>query len=322
MGCDCAGPLGEIKGSIDQTKQQIEQTAKTHISAEEPIDETLYGKKLEGSTSAGGDTGAGDGHGIHGALGSLRFCNWAAPEYGPAGEFQWNDAFRAAALLISIANGVAQSKIADMQQDLADSYYSMAKSKWDRFYRKFVPLEKSLLNEVLTEPEAKLDCRDDRARAAAWTERAYGAMEPWMSKRAKAMRMCVSQGDLRFQSNRRERLLDDTANYNYGDDRWFRDWRNDRRWNRRSSVLNLGRNLGTEALKYGDVARSLLNSVSGHVEQAASGVVNALGYYGARLDTYYPTSYLGQQNGNIVNIGQSIGAGSSQLAGMGGQFGG
>ena len=136
------------------------------------------------------------------------------------------------------------------------------------------------------------------------------------------MRLCMSDAERRFMSLRRERTLDDTANYNYVDDRWFCDWRNDRRWNRRSSVLNLGRNLGTEALKYGDLARSLLNSVGGRIEQAASGVVNALGYYGARLDTYYPTSYLGQQNGNIVNIGQSIGAGSSQLAGMGGQFGG
>ena len=321
MGCDCSGEYQNIASKIKQGSSSIQNQIN---NTGDSLDQTLYGKALKGSkTAAGADAGtAGSGPGEHGAIGSLRFCNWAAPEYGPTGEFNWTDAFRAAALAISIANGLAQSKIADMQQDLADSYYSMAKSKWDRFYGKFVPLEKALLDEVLTEPETEPDCAADRKRAKSWTDRAYGTMEPWAGQKAKAMRLCMSDAEQRFMSLRRERLLDDTANYNYGDDRWFCDWRNDRRWNRRSSVLNLGRNLGTEALKYGDLARSLLNSVGGRIEQAASGVVNALGYYGARLDTYYPTSYLGQQNGNIVNIGQSIGAGSSQLAGMGGQFGG
>ena len=315
MGCDCAGPLGEIKGSIDQTKQQIEQTAKTHISAEKPIDETLYGANLknqDGSAKAPGE---------HGALGSLRFCNWAAPEYGPIGEGNWTNFFRAAALAIAIANGVAQSEISNMQQDLADSYYDMAKYKWDRFYQKFVPLEKKLLNEVLNEPLKEMDCADDRQRAESWTGRAYGAMQDWMKRKAGQMRVCMDSLDMRRVRTAQALAFADTANYNYVDDRWFRDYSNDKRWNRRSSVLNLGRNLGSEALKYGDVARSLLNTLSGQIEQAANGLINAMGYYGARLDTYYPSSYLGQSQGNLANIGQTIGYGAQPVAGIGGQFG-
>lgn len=319
MGCDCAGPLGEIKGSIDQTKQQIEQTAKTHISAEKPIDETLYGEELKGAES--GSKGPGDGKGVHGALGSLRFCNWAAPEYGPIGEGNWTNFFRAAALAIAIANGVAQSEIANMQQDLADSYYDMAKYKWDRFYGKFVPLEKKLLNEVLNEPLKEMDCADDRQRAEIWTGRAYGAMQDWMKRKAGQMRACMDSLDMRRVRTAQALAFADTANYNYVDDRWFRDYSNDKRWNRRSSVLNLGRNLGSEALKYGDVARSLLNTLSGQIEQAANGLINAMGYYGARLDTYYPSSYLGQSQGNLANIGQTIGYGAQPVAGIGGQFG-
>ena len=321
MGCDCAGPLGEIKGSIDETKQQIEQTARDHISAEKPIDETFYGSELKGSAAGESATGPGDGKGVHGAIGSLRFCNWAAPEYGPIGEGFWNNAFRAAALAIAIANGVAQSQIADMQQDLADSYYDMAEYKWDRFYRKYVPLEKKLLNEVLNTDERSMDCAEDMQNAVDWVDDAYGALNEWTRRKIRQLRACVNGLDMRRPRNARVLALADTANYNYVDDRWFCDYSNDKRWNRRSSVLNLGRNLGSEALKYGDVARSLLNTVSGQVEQAAQGLISAMGYYGARLDTYYPSSYLGQSQGNLANIGQSIGYGAQPVAGIGGQFG-
>ena len=320
MGCDCHSEYVDIARRIEDVQGQIEFS----VAKDGSIDETLYGKELKGSEvseAANGDvSGAGDGPGKHGALGSLRFCNWAAPEYGPVGEGFWDNAFKAAALAIAIANGVAQSQIADMQQDLADSYYDMAKYKWDRFYEKFVPLEKKLLKEVLNEPLKEMDCADDRARAESWTGRAYGAMQDWMSRKARQMRVCVNALDMRRPRNAQTLAFADTANYNYVDDRWFCDYSNDKRWNRRSSVLNLGRNLGSEALKYGDVARGLLNTLSGQIEQAASGLINAMGYYGARLDTYYPSSYLGQSQGNLANIGYGVGHGAQQALGMPGQM--
>ncbi len=323
MGCDCSGEFNAIKEEIHSQGYNI--AGRITGDEFENIDETFYGATLKGSEvseAANGDvTGAGDGPGKHGALGSLRFCNWAAPEYGPVGEGFWDNAFKAAALAIAIANGVAQSQIADMQQDLADSYYDMAKYKWDRFYEKFVPLEKKLLKEVLNEPLKEMDCGEDMQRASDWVGRAYGAMQDWTARKAKQMRVCMNALDRRRPRNAQALALADTANYNYVDDRWFCDYSNDKRWNRRSSVLNLGRNLGSEALKYGDVARGLLNTISGQVEQAAQGLVSALGYYGARLDTYYPSSYLGQSQGNLANIGHSIGYGSQQVLGMPGQMG-
>ena len=310
MGCDCSGHLDGIR---DQVRDQGKNVANRLTEKEgQNLDETLYGKTLRTADNKPDDKNA------HGAIGSLRFCNWAAPEYGPVGEGFWNNAFRAAALAIAIANGVAQSQIADMQQDLADSYYDMAKYKWDRFYGKFVPLEKKLLNEVLNEPLK--ECADDRARAESWTGRAYGAMQDWMTRKARQMRVCTNALDTRRPRNAQTLAFADTANYNYVDDRWFCDYSNDKRWNRRSSVLNLGRNLGSEALKYGDVARGLLNTLSGQIEQAASGLINAMGYYGARLDTYYPSSYLGQSQGNLANIGYGVGHGAQQALGMPGQM--
>ena len=323
MGCDCSGEFNAIKDEIHSQGYNI--AGRLTGDEFQNLDETLYGSELKGSAAseaANGDVvSENDGPGKHGAIGSLRFCNWAAPEYGPVGEGFWTNAFRAAALAIAIANGVAQSTIADMQQDLADSYYDMAKSKWDRFYKKFVPLEKKLLNEVLNEPLKDMDCDDDMQRAEDWVNRAYGAMTRWARGKVRQMRVCLNSSDMERPRLARTLAAADTANYNYVDDRWFCDYSNDKRWNRRSSVLNLGRNLGSEALKYGDVSRSLLNAVSGQIEQAAQGLVSAMGYYGARLDTYYPSSYLGQSQGNLANIGQSIGYGAQQSLGFPGQMG-
>ena len=103
----------------------------------------------------------------------------------------------------------------------------------------------------------------------------------------------------------------DDPNYNMYDDQFFTDFKNDQRWNRRSNVLNLGRNLTSQALKYGDVARSLYSAVGQELQQAASGVMQALGYYGARNDTYYPTEYLNSASGlnrQIVSIGSGTGS--------------
>ena len=67
---------------------------------------------------------------------------------------------------------------------------------------------------------------------------------------------------------------------------------------RRNDFLNLGRNLTSEALKYGDVARNLYNQVGQQIDQAANSLMSTLGYYGARNDTFYPTTFLGSSGRN------------------------
>ena len=213
MGCDCAQQYDNVCTRLQSIQNQINNTGNS-------LDQTLYGEALQGGPGpAGGDAGSGKGQ--HGAIGSLRFCNWAAPEYGPIGEGFWDNAFRAAALAIAIANGVAQSKIADMQQDLADSYYDMANSKWERFRDHFIPLEKKLLKEVLGTDPKEMDCDKDRERADVWVGRAYGAMRGWAGRVARQLRVCMDVFDKRRLDRAEKLALADTANYNYVDDRWF-----------------------------------------------------------------------------------------------------
>lgn len=289
--CTCANPTevsSAIKDDTDMMSKRIDALAKK-------LDETLYGEALEPK-------------GVHGASAPVRFCRWAAPEVSDVGENGWSMAFKAASLVIAIANGVAQSEIADKQQDLAEGYYDMVKFKWDRFSKQYMPLELKLLNEVSTTPIRELDCIGAENRALTAVNSSWDGITGFVSRRAKALRLCVDDTSLAMLDSRRALMSVDAENFNLTDEQWYTDLKNDQRWNRRSNILNLGRNLSSEALKYGDAARAMFGQVGGQIEKAAGGVMQALGYYGARNDTYYSTTFLGSGGGNLVSIGSSVGS--------------
>lgn len=286
--CTCANPTA-VSSAIKTQSSNIG-------SMLEYVDQTLHGSAIGG---------------IHGAPAPVRFCHWAAPEITDVGVNAWNTAFQVAALTIAAANAVAQGEIHSKQMDLAESYYSMAKYKWDRFAGNYVPLELKLLNEVSSVPVRSLDCSDDRQRASVAVRSSFDVMSNFMSRMAKQYCLCLDPSQIRDIEYDNTVALVDTENYNLYDDQFFTDFKNDQRWNRRSNVLNLGRNLTSTALKYGDVARSQYSAVGAELQQAASGMVQALGYYGARNDTYYPTDYLNsaaQSSSQIVSVGGGTGS--------------
>ena len=144
--CTCANPQA-VANAINQASSKV---SKSIDKAGERIDKTLHG--------------AGHG-GKQGVMDALRFCHWAAPEYGPVGENAWSNFFKAAQIAIATLNATIQGQIADKQQDLAEGYYQQAKYKWDRFDKRYRPLEEKLLHEVSTVHIKEMDCADDRARA-------------------------------------------------------------------------------------------------------------------------------------------------------------
>lgn len=290
--CTCADPQA-VANAIKEQKQAIT----TSINGEGGIDETLYGKNQKVNKEAG------DTPGEHGNLARLRFCHWAAPEYGPEGENWWTTVFQAAQLAIAILNATIQGQIADMQQDLADGYYQQAKYKWDRFANNYKPLEEAILWEAQSEPIRELDCADDRRRAKGAVSPSFDIMTKYMAQVAKGYRLCPDATVVSQLSHTQSQLLVDTENYNLLDDQWFTDFKNDQRWARRSNILNLGRNLGSIAMQYGDVARKLMNDVGNIVNKAAGSLSQALGYYGSRFDTFYPMTYLSGTSQNLVTTG-------------------
>lgn len=284
--CTCADPMA-VKTAIKDTADKIEaQTSKIEEQVKY-LDETLS------STGAGGK---------HGVMSPVAFRNWSAPEITDIGESAYAGFFQAAALAIAIANAAAQGAIHEKQMDLADAYYSMAKYKLDRFRNKYVPLELKLLNEVSTVPIPEMDCDDDRSRAQTAVNRSFDSMAGFLRHLSQACRLCIGDEQLRLIEHKRARALVDTENYNMYDDRFWTDYKTDSRWNRRSAVLNLGRNMAAEALKYGDVASSLLKTLGAEVDRAANGAVGAIGYFGARNDTFYPMSGFSNSNDSLISI--------------------
>lgn len=287
--CTCANPnavADAIKNHENETVTQM-----NHSSTQ--VDETLYGKAHTPNA------------GVHGMLDTIRFCHWAAPEYGPKGESGWNTFWRAVQLAIAILNSTIQQQIADKQMDLAEGYYEQAKFKLDRFMNKYKPLEIALLKEVSTVAEPQMNCEDDRDRTETAVNTAYDVIDQYVAMRSKSLRLCVDDSAMAQLNHGRALMLVDTENYNLRDDTWFTDYKSDQRWGRRSNVLNLGRNLGSIAMKYGDVARALSEDVGGLFNRATASLSMALGYYGTRFDTYTPSTYLGTAGNanNIMNVG-------------------
>ena len=249
---------------------------------------------------------------------TVSFTHWNAPEHGNKGEEGWDLAFRGAQIAIATYNAYMQGQIAAKQQELAESWYSHAKYKWDRFQGNYMPLEKQLLNEVRNTPEAELDCIGAEARADESVRTAYDVARGAMSRRAKALRSCVSDALQTDMNTRQGVMLVDSRNYNYDDDRWFRDYKSDKRWNRRSNVLALGRNLSSMALGYGQVASQIFGQVGKQYNLVGQSMVNALGYFGARNDTYIPNTYLGSGGqgvtGSIISIGVPGGIGAPRTS--------
>lgn len=294
--CTCANP------------ESVTNAIKSHSSARDTNSKDLMtviaGDKMEPEPEHSGGGGQDSGDKMIAPL--IRFSNWAAPEVSNTGEGVWSNLWQAAATAIALYNVKMQGDISDEQMNLANQYYDMAKYKLDRFMKNYKPLEEKLLRETRTTPVREMDCADDRKRAKASVNSAYESLSEYASRQAKKLRVCVDESMMGFLGFRQNTLLVDTENYNLLDDQFYTDYKNDQRWNRRSNVLNLGRNMGAQALSYGDVARSLMGNLSGQLDKITGSLMTAVGYFGARNDTYYPSNFLssyGGMNNNLVSTG-------------------
>lgn len=322
--CTCANPDAVVNAINEFRKEQTNNFNTFH--------ETFYGKSMtndpdhEQATPSTGDAATDalreiqtqqDASGRPGlGLAPLRFSNWAAPEISNDGEGAWSYLWQVAGLALAAYNAKKQQDIYDEQKKLSDRYYTMAKKKLDRFmegtegHKSYKELELSLLDEVKTEPEHEMDCKDDRKRAKTATNSAYSVLDNYLTRQAKKMHVCIDDSKTGRMAYRKTIMLVDTENYNLIDDQFHTDYKNDRRWNRRSEVLNLGRNMSAEALSFGDVARAYYDKLGPQLDKVTSSIMGAVGYFGGRNDTYYPNMFLGNLGGlnnNLIPTGTTAG---------------
>ena len=246
----------------------------------------------------------------------LRFCHWAAPEVTPTGYNLSAGIQQGLITGIAILNSTIQGRISDLNQELGENYYDMANFKWNRFKGNYMPLEKKLLQEVSTVKEKTMNCGDDRKRAQTAVNTAYSAMEKFLSEQARKLRICVDPSILGMVEQRQTVMLVDTENFNLVDDQYFTDVKNDQRWNRRSTVLNLGRGLSSTAMSYGDVAKNTAANVSAQTDRAFSSLASSIGYLGSRNNTNYPTTFTSSGSSNVVSSTVADAPGMDVLGGL------
>lgn len=227
---------------------------------------------------------------------------WMMPQTTAQGYIEGNVVENALTVAMALLQITVAKKIADLKIELAEDYYAMAEYKWQRFITSYVPLEKKLLREVSSVAIATMDCADDRARAESSVNSAYALLQQQLARIRKSLHICIDENMLSVIEHRRVVMLVDTENFNLSDDNYWCDILNDDRWNKRSNVLDLGRNISTIAQSYGKLSKQAGAQVAGQADTAANAILTSIGYFGARNDTYYPDFFLSSASSNASNL--------------------
>lgn len=235
-------------------------------------------------------------------------CNWAQPEVTDIGEGVWGTLWKAAMVGVALINTVAQVQIAKKQHQIAKDYANLAKDKWGRFRDGYAPHEQSILNEVLNTPEPEPDYAGARSRGESYVNEAFLSAEAQAVALAEKYSLCVDSSLLAVLDLMESTTRDDGINFNYRDEEQFALIMSDLRWNRRSSILNLGRDIHQTAAKYADSANQMLANLGNTVSSGAAGAMQMLGYLSERRNTTYPAlfSMSSMLTGQASLLGDSI----------------
>lgn len=220
---------------------------------------------------------------------SGKLCAWAAPEYKKDGALIDRWMWIAAQVALMTAYIALNTYLQGKQYDIAKSYASLTEDRWNRFKNHYAPLEKKMLNEVSSVKEPSPDYDGARSRATSSVNLAFNLANRDMAAQAKRYALCLDPS----QSLDRAKTLsiDDTVNFNYRDAENYADYLSDKRWNRRSDILNLGRNNHSTSFSYAQTANTAFASVASALQQAGNGISGLLGYLGNRNETLYPAQF-------------------------------
>jgi len=218
-------------------------------------------------------------------------CRWAQPEYGDTGESVYHTIWKAALLAVTALNTAVQISISEKQYQIAKDYANIAKDQWRRFRDAYAPLERAMVNEITNTPEPLPDYEGAKSRGNTYTRNVFASVRDEMTRLAKKYALCMDKMLLDDMLYAEAITADDSVNFNFRDEEYFATIMSDLRWNRRSSLLNLGRDILAQSVRYADAANRMLGDVSNLANQGASGAMQMLGWLNERRNTIYPTMF-------------------------------
>lgn len=241
-----------------------------------------------------------------------RMCTWAAPEYGGTGEGWDRKAMLAAQVAIYSSIIALNTYVQSQNYKIARAYADISIDKHNRFKNAYANLEKKLLAEASNTPEPVVPYSDAKTRGINATNFSFGSAKSELASYAKKYALCMD--DTYDYSKSQALMRDDNINFNYRDEEIYTNRRSDKRWNRRSDILNLGRNNHATAYSYAKNASSAFGDFANAIQGIGNGISGLLGYMFNRNETIYPAQF--SQASMLGNTGY-IAAGSTSHTSVG-----
>lgn len=220
---------------------------------------------------------------------AARMCAWAAPEFGASGAVRDRTAELVAMAAIYSSVAALNTYVQNKNYQIARAYTDLSVDRWNRFRNAYAPLEQKMISTSMNTAEPTTDYPGAKSRAIGSVSFAYSSAKSTMASYAKLYALCMDDS-LNLDHNQ-ALVRDDTVNFNYRDAENYKDYLSDKRWNRRSDVLNLGRNNLPTASSYAQHASKALGDVSNAVVGIGSGLSGLIGYLFNRNETVYPSQF-------------------------------
>lgn len=199
---------------------------------------------------------------------------------------RWKTGIAAALAIYNTWNSLRMAK---MQRDLGERYLELAESYRNYYNERYKPLEEALAKEALALPKYK------RGKERLYTgQMMVSARGKTAGRIDKAMsctgRYCTGQRaaimtDKLLEQAATESLVAGFAHRHTDNEEKV--WDN-LRWEKRSAVLNIGRDIPSQAVAYADMAANIFGRVGEQAGRAAEGLVGFIGYDNNRGETRYP----------------------------------
>ena len=220
---------------------------------------------------------------------AARMCAWAAPEYSVSGAVRDRTAELVAQAAIYSSVVALNTYIQNKNYHIARSYTNLSLDRWNRFKNAYARLEQKMIATTMNTAEPASDYAGAKSRAQSSVSFAYNSAKSTMTSYAKLYALCMD--DSLNLDHDQAITRDDTINFNYRDAENYKDYLSDKRWNRRSDVLNLGRNNLPTASSYAQHASNACGDVSNAVVGIGSGLSGLIGYLFNRNETVYPAQF-------------------------------
>lgn len=218
-----------------------------------------------------------------------KMCAWAAPTYNGSSSTIDRQLWIAAQVVLTTALIGLNTHIQNKQYEIAKEYQNLSIQKWERFRDKYSVLEKKMLNEASSMEDPDPDYADASARANTAADVAFGIMARDLKRYAKMYALCVDDS---LNTDRYKTLSrDDTTNFNYRDAENWAMYKSDQRWNRRSDILNLGRDNSATGFSYASSANTAFSGYAAALNQAGNGLSGLIGYLSNRNETSIPNQF-------------------------------